>query len=229
MKILLAEDERPLSRALCAILTKNKYTVDPVYDGEEALVYLENAQYDAAILDIMMPKMDGLKVLAKLREKNASLPVLILSAKSEVDDKVLGLDTGANDYLTKPFAAAELLARLRAITRSPEAQGDPALSFGNIRLDRAAFKLTSPFGSFTLANKEYQMMEMLMRSPGKLISAEQFIEQIWGFDSDAENTIVWVYVSYLRKKLTALQATVEIRARRNLGYFLVDKAEEARE
>ena len=219
MRLLLAEDEYSLSRALVMILEKNHYSVDPVYNGEDALSYLCTDHYDGAILDIMMPKMDGITVLQKIRAKGIALPVLLLTAKAEVDDKVLGLDSGANDYLTKPFDTKELLARIRAMTRTQQ-NPNSKLSFGNITLDRASFALTSPSGSLLLANKEYQMMEFLMSNPRQLISSERFLERIWGYDSDAEINVVWVYISYLRKKLTALGADIQIKATRNAGYSL---------
>lgn len=225
MRILLAEDERSLSRAVIALLEKNNYSADAVYDGQEALEYLEAGNYDALILDLMMPKMDGLTVLRTLREQGNPIPELILTAKSEVDDKVLGLDTGANDYLTKPFSTQELMARIRAMTRSQTGgQVTSRLTFGNITLDQATFELSSPAGSFRLANKEFQMMEMLMRNPRQIIPTERFLERIWGYDSEVEVSVVWVYISYLRKKLAALQADVEIRASRNLGYALEVRA-----
>lgn len=223
MRLLLAEDETSLSKALTAILVKSHYSVDAVFDGEEALAYLESGNYDGAILDIMMPKMDGIAVLKKIREKGNPIPVLLLTAKSEVDDKVLGLDSGADDYLTKPFAVKELLARIRAMTRSRDVQADTRLHFGNVTLDCATFALSSPTGSFRLANKEFQMMEMLMRNPHNRISTEHFLERIWGYDSEAEINVVWVYLSYLRKKLAALHADIEIRAARNAGYCLEEK------
>ncbi len=219
MKLLLAEDERSLSRAIIHILQKNNYTADAVYDGLSALDYLAAGDYDGVILDIMMPKLDGISVLRTLRAQGNPVPVLMLTAKAEIDDKVLGLDCGANDYLTKPFDTRELLARIRAMTRSQEGK-DSRLSFGNITLDRASFTLASPTGSFRLANKEYQMMEILMSNPHNLISAERFLEKIWGFDSEAEINVVWVYISYLRKKLAALHANVQIKAVRNAGYTL---------
>ena len=219
MKLLLAEDERSLSRAIIHILQKNNYTADAVYDGLSALDYLAAGDYDGVILDIMMPKLDGISVLKALRAQGNPDPVLMLPAKAEIDDKVLGMDCGANDYLTKPFDTRELLARIRAMTRSQEGK-DSGLSFGNITLDRASFTLASPTGSFRLANKEYQMMEILMSNPHNLISAERFLEKIWGFDSEAEINVVWVYISYLRKKLAALHANVQIKAVRNAGYTL---------
>ena len=219
MRLLLAEDELSLSRALVHILEKNHYSVDPVYNGQDALDYLENGNYDAVILDIMMPCVDGITVLKKLRTNGNQIPILILSAKSEVDDKVLGLDCGANDYLTKPFDSKELLARIRTMTRSIQAV-DSKLTFGNITLDRATYELSSATNSFRLANKEFQMMELLMTNPRQLISTERFFEKIWGYDSDAELNVVWVYISYLRKKLSALNANIQIKATRNAGYSL---------
>ena len=219
MRILLAEDERSLSRAVIALLEKNNYSADAVYDGQEALEYLEAGNYDALILDLMMPKMDGLTVLRTLREQGNPIPVLILTAKSEVDDKVLGLDTGANDYLTKPFSTQELMARIRAMTRSQTGgQVTSRLTFGNITLDQATFELSSPAGSFRLANKEFQMMEM--RNPRQIIPTERFLERIWGYDSEVEMSVVWVYISYLRKKLSALRSNIQIKVTRNAGYSL---------
>ena len=223
MRILLAEDERSLSRAVVALLEKNNYSADAVCDGAEALEYLAAENYDAVILDIMMPKMDGLTVLRKLRERGGHVPVLMLTAKSEVEDRVAGLDTGANDYLTKPFATAELLARIRAMTRTQAVQTDSRLSFGNVVLDQTMFELSAPGGSFRLANREYQMIELLMRNPRQVIPTERFLEKIWGYDSDVEVNVVWVYISYLRKKLAALHANVQIRATRNTGYSLEEK------
>lgn len=219
LRILLAEDETSLSRALVKILEKNNYTAEAVDNGLDALDYLESGGYDAAILDVMMPRMDGISVLKALRQRGNTVPVIMLTAKAEIEDKVLGLDSGANDYLTKPFDTRELLARLRVITRKKEAQ-TAKLSFGNIMLDRSTFELSSPFGSFRLANKEYQMMEMLLCNPHQLISTERFMEKIWGFDSDSEINVVWVYISYLRKKLSALHANVQIKVTRNAGYSL---------
>ena len=223
MRILLAEDERSLSRAIIALLEKHNYSADAIYDGQEALDYLEAENYDAVILDIMMPKLDGLSVLRMLRERGSQIPVLLLTAKSEVEDKVTGLDSGANDYLTKPFATAELLARIRAMTRTQSTQTDSRMSFCNITLDQTTYELSSPSGSFRLANKEYQMMELLLRNPRQLIPSERFLEKIWGYDSDVKLNVVWVYISYLRKKLTALQADIQIKATRNAGYSLEKK------
>lgn len=220
MRLLLAEDEQALSKALTAILERNNYSVDAVFDGQAALAYLESDNYDGVILDIMMPKKDGITVLRELRSRGSRVPVLLLTAKSEIDDKVLGLDAGANDYLTKPFHSRELLARIRAMTRTQTVQPDALFQLGNITLNRAAFDLSSPTGSFRLSNKEFQMMELLMANPRSLISSERFLEKIWGYDSETEINVVWVYISYLRKKLTALHANIQIKAIRNAGYTL---------
>lgn len=171
----------------------------------------------------MMPKMNGFEVLAALRRKGNLAPVLMLTAKSEIDDKVTGLDMGANDYLTKPFDARELTARIRAMTRTQTDHGSSRLSFGNITLDRATFELSSPTGSICLANKEFQMLELMMCNPRQRISADRFMERIWGYDSEADVSVVWVYISYLRKKLASLQANIQIRAARNAGYSLEEQ------
>lgn len=219
MRILIAEDEKALSKVLVKIFEKNNYSVDYVDNGEDAIEYIKAGEYDVVILDVMMPKADGITVLKKIRAEGNRVPILILSAKSEVEDKVLGLDSGANYYLTKPFDTKELLATIRAITRTQNS-ADTKINFGNITLDRATFELSSPTGSFRLANKEFQMLEMFMVNPRCVISTEKFMEKVWGFDSEAEINVVWVYISYLRKKLTALNANVQIKALRNAGYLM---------
>ena len=220
MRLLLAEDERMLSEAITAILTRSNYSVDAVYNGEDALDYIETDQYDAVILDVMMPKMDGITVLKTIRAQGRDVPVLMLTSKSEISDKIEGLDSGADDYLTKPFDARELVARIRAITRrAPEVQNND-LEFGDMKLNRTVFELAGPEGSVRLANKEYQMLEMFMRNPGQVISAERFMEKIWGYDSEAEINVVWVYISGLRKKISQVGAHNEIKAIRGAGYLL---------
>ena len=184
------------------------------------------SSYDAVILDLMMPKVDGLTVLRTLRERNDLTPVLILTARSEVDDKVLGLDSGANDYLTKPFDPKELLARIRAITRVQTKNPSSVLQLGNVTLDRTNYELACGENSIRLANKEFQLMELLMSNPGQVLSTEQIFERIWGLDSDAETSIIWVYISYLRRKFKALGANVLIKATRNVGYSLVVEEED---
>lgn len=223
MRLLLAEDEKELSNALVAILKHNNYSVDAVYNGSDALDYLETENYDGVILDIMMPQVDGITVLKTIRERGNNIPVLMLTAKSEVDDKVLGLDCGADDYLTKPFATKELLARIRAMTRRQADMTNSVLSFGNITLDRTTYELKSSKGCFRLANKEFQMLEMLLINPSYPVATEKFMEKIWGYDSEAEINVVWVYISYLRKKLAAIDANVNIKANRNMGYSLEEK------
>ena len=222
MRLLLAEDETSLSRALVTILSRANYSVDAVFDGEEALDYLTGENYDAAILDIMMPKRDGLSVLREIRSSGNTIPVLLLTAKSEVEDKVAGLDLGANDYLTKPFAPEELLARIRVMLRTTNAPApENELRFGNITLHLTQFTLSTPAGNYQLANKEFQIMEMLLRSPGQYISAERLFDRIWGYDAEVDSSVVWVYISYLRKKLAALHADAVIKAKRGVGYTLL--------
>lgn len=223
MRILLAEDERSMSNALKAILTKNNYSVDAVYDGEEAVSYVTTGDYDVVVLDIMMPKMNGIEALKEIRKKGCTVPVIMLTAKSEIDDKVEGLDAGANDYLTKPFSSRELLARLRALTRGPAVAADNTLRVGNLTLDRGSFELYTPSGKYRLAGKEFQMIELLMTNPGMLISTERFMDKIWGIDSEADISVVWTYISFLRKKLAVLEADVQIKATRNAGYSLEAK------
>ena len=220
MRLLLAEDEKALSRALKAILERDGYMVDAVYDGQAALDCLDTGSYDGAVLDIMMPALDGIEVLRQLRARGDLLPVLLLTAKSETDDKVQGLDSGANDYLTKPFAVRELLARVRAMTRAHSAQTDSRLTLGNITLDRATFALSSPTGSFRLANREFQMLEMLLCSPGHVIPEDRFMERIWAQEGYTETSVVRIYISYLQKKLKALHAGVRTRTVQKAGYVL---------
>ncbi len=223
MRLLLAEDEKELSKALCAVLKHNNYSVDAVYNGQDALDYGLCENYDGIILDLMMPKMNGLDVLKKLRENGIATPVIILTAKSELEDKITGLDAGADDYLTKPFAMGELLARLRALTRRKSEFSPNLLSFGNLSLNRETFELSVGEESVRLGNKEFQMMEMLLSNAGRLLSTEQFMEHIWGYETEAEINVVWVYISYLRKKLTSLGANIEIKAVRGVGYTLEEK------
>lgn len=220
MRLLLAEDEKALSNVLVTILKHNNYSVDAVYNGQEALDYLDTEMYDALILDIMMPKVDGLTVLKTIRANGNKIPVLLLTAKSEIDDKVLGLDLGADDYLTKPFVTQELLARIRAITRRQANLQDNLLTYGDIQLDRVSFDIIGPSGKMLLTAKEFQIMEMFLKNPTQIISAEKFMEKIWGFDSESEINVVWTYISYLRKKLKLLNSNVYIKAVRNLGYLL---------
>ena len=220
MRILLAEDEKMLSDALVEILTHNNYSVDAVYDGQDAIDYLLADDYDAAILDIMMPKKDGITVVKELRAAEISTPVIMLTAKSQIEDKEEGLDSGADDYLTKPFVMAELLARVRAISRRQPDLTGTNLSFQDLELNRADYILSGPNGETRLANKEYQIMEMMMANSGQVIPTERFMEKIWGYDSEAEINVVWVNISGLRKKISELGAHVQIKAARGVGYIL---------
>ena len=236
MRLLLAEDEHELSDALCAILKHNHYSVDPVYDGQEALDYIRHGQYDGAILDIMMPKMDGLTVLRQVRESGNGIPILLLTAKSQVDDRIRGLDMGADDYLVKPFAMGELLARtaagtrrrpgwarIRAMTRRRTETATNLLRFGDLALSRETFNLSGPAGEQRLGNKEFQILELMMEHPNRVIPTDQFFSRIWGYDTDAELGVVWVYISGLRKRLQAVGSAVEIKANRGVGYLLANR------
>lgn len=223
MRLLLAEDERELSNAVAAILKHNNYSVDAVYDGRAALDWAMTGNYDGILLDLMMPEMNGLDVLRKLRFNGIETPVIILTAKSEVEDRITGLDSGADDYLSKPFAMGELLARVRAITRRKSGYTHNVLAVGNISLNRETYELTCDGQTVRLVGKEFQMLEMLMSTPNKLISVDQFMERIWGYDSETESSVVWVYISNIRKKLAQIGADVELKAARNAGYYLEDK------
>lgn len=220
MKILLCEDERELSNAVSAILKHHNYTVDAVYNGEDAYDYGVSNQYDVILLDLMMPKRDGLDVLKDLRDQGIKTPVLILSAKGEVSDKIKGLDFGADDYLSKPFSMAEMLARIRAITRRKVNEFDTHIHFGDLVLNRLTYELSVGENMVHLSSKEYQMMELLMMQPNVVISTETFMEKVWGYDSDSEINVVWVYISALRKKIVSLNAHVGIKAARGVGYRL---------
>lgn len=219
MRILIVEDEKALSRVLVKIFEKNYYSVDAVYNGQEALDYIATGNYDIVLMDVMMPVMDGITALKKIRADGNQIPVLLLTAKSEADDKVMGLDSGANYYITKPFDTKELLAAVRAITRKEE-QTDNRLHFGNITLDTSTYELASDTDSVKLTNKEFQMMEIFMSNPKILVSADTLMERIWGYDSDSEINVVWSYISYLRKKLKNLNANFTIKSSRNSGYSL---------
>ncbi len=220
MRLLLAEDEKELSNALVAVLKHNNYSVDAVYNGLDAYDYIIGAEYDGIVLDIMMPGLDGLTVLERIREKGIQTPVLLLTAKAQVEDRIAGLDTGADDYLTKPFAMGELLARIRAMTRRRAEFSPNTLKVGNVTLDRERFVISTKNGETKLGNKEFQVLEMLMLNRNILISTERLMEKIWGFDAEAEISVVWVYISYIRKKLAAVGADVEIKASRGVGYTL---------
>lgn len=220
MRVLYAEDEIGLSEAVTDILEYHKYTVDAVYDGKTALEYSETGDYDCIILDIMMPAMSGMEVLLKLRASGIKTPILMLTAKSDIEDKVEGLDSGADDYLAKPFETRELLARIRALTRRRENFTPDIISVGNTTLDLSTYRLSTSGGSVGLSKKELQMMEIFMTNKGIYISAETFLTKIWGYDTESEIGSVWAYITYLRRKLAALGSDVKIKAKRNVGYTL---------
>ena len=223
MRLLYAEDERQMSEAVVDILTFHKYTVDAVYDGEEALDFLKAEQYDGVILDIMMPKKDGVEVLKKMRAMGIHTPVLLLTAKNDIEDRITGLDAGADDYLAKPFAMGEFLARVRALLRRREGYTPGIMTMGNVSLNMANYELSTSEKSFTLSRIEYQLMELLMLNKGIYLSTDDLLTKVWGYETDAELGIVWVYISYLRKKLASMNADIEIVAKRNIGYMLQPK------
>lgn len=220
MRLLIAEDQRDLTEALTFLFEKNQFTVDAVYDGRSAYDYAVAGSYDAIILDVMMPGLTGIEVLRRLRGENISTPVMMLTAKAQKDDRITGFDAGADDYLPKPFDPDELLARLRAMLRRSDAYRPSVLPFGNLTLDLGSGELSCGGEKIRLGGRKYQPMELFLRSPGMLFSAERLMEKIWGWDSDAEINVVWVNISNLRKKLKSIGSTVHIGASRGLGYLL---------
>ena len=220
MRILVADDEPEMTMVLEALLRRENYSVDVVHDGQDALDYGLADNYDCLVLDIMMPKKDGIQVLQALRAQNVSTPVLLLTAKSQVEDRIAGLDSGADDYLPKPFHNGEFLARVRALTRRGQVFTPSVLAAGNIRLDCSTFELRCGGSAIRLGSKEFQMLELLMRQKGRVVTTEQLMERIWGYDSEVEISVVWAYISYLRRKLEAVGADVRISTRRGFGYLL---------
>lgn len=220
MRILIAEDEVSIARALKEMLKKNKYTVDIVHNGSDALDYIKNFSYDALVLDIMMPEKDGLSVLKQVRQEGITTPALFLTAKGEIEDRVIGLDAGADDYLPKPFAASEFLARVRALTRRSEVYTPAVISLGNTSLDCSRYMLSVLEQDIRLNNKEYQLMELFLRHPHQVFSTEHLMEKVWGLESEAEMDVVWTYIGFLRKKLKGLCSNIEIKTIRGAGYSL---------
>ncbi len=220
MRILIADDEQGIAKALKVILEKNKFAVDAVFNGTDALDYIMSTPYDAIVLDIMMPGLDGLTVLSRAREAGIKTPVMLLTAKSEIADRVAGLECGADDYLPKPFATAEFVARVRALTRRSESYTHSVITVGSTQLDSGRYELRCGEKSVTLSNKEYQLMELFMRSPRRVFSTEHIMELIWGFDAEAETDVIWTYISFLRKKLRQIDADTEIKTIRGAGYAL---------
>lgn len=220
MRLLFAEDDRDISKAVQTLLERSGYSVDAVYNGQDALDYIEQADYDGVILDWMMPKKTGVEVLARMRGKGISTPVLMLTARDAIEDRVEGLDTGADDYLPKPFAASELLARIRAMLRRKVDYQHDVIKYADIELDKSAMTITCGKKSVSLNNKAFQLIEMLVEHPGAVLSIDQIMERIWGWDSDAEVNVVWVNISTLRKKLTEIGAHLKIKVIRGVGYSL---------
>lgn len=223
MRILIAEDEVEIARALKFLLEKNKFTVDIVHNGSDAWNYVRQMDYNVVVLDIMMPEIDGLEVLRRMRSQKMTVPVLLLTAKAEIEDRVAGLNAGADDYLPKPFAASELIARVKALSRRSMNYSDSILREGNISLDCNCYELSANGRSVRLNNKEYQLMELFMSNPRRIFSTDHMMEKIWGNDSDAGMDVVWTYIGFLRKKLRELDADVEIRTIRGAGYSLERK------
>lgn len=220
MKLLYAEDEPALSEAVVDYLTYHKYIVDAVYNGEDAYDYAISGGYDGIILDIMMPKRDGLEVLAALRRNGCRTPVLLLTAKTQVEDRIQGLDTGADDYLPKPFDMGELIARIRAMLRRREEYHPDLIRFGDLTLDLQSGAISVGEMSFQLPKQEYRVMEQLMLHHTLYLSSEQLLVKAWGYDAETDINIVWLYISYLRKRLSAMESRVEIVSKRNVGYKL---------
>lgn len=220
MKLLYAEDEPAMAEAVADVLTYHNYLVDRVADGEEALDYARSETYDGIILDVMMPRLDGLAVVETLRREGCRTPVLLLTAKGEVEDRIRGLDLGADDYLPKPFAMGELLARVRAMLRRRQEFVPEVLTCGDVTLNLGSFQLVCGDKSAVLPKMEYRLMETLMRNQGLYLSSEDLLVKVWGYNAQAEIGTVWVYISYLRKRLAALGSRVTVKARRGVGYTL---------
>ena len=224
MKLLLAEDELDLADALSAFFEKNHFTVDTVHNGFDAYEYASAGDYDAVILDVMMPKMDGIQVLERLRSDGVKTPIMMLTARGQKDDRIAGFNAGADDYLPKPFDPDELLSRVRAILRRSEAYRPTVLSYGGLSLDPGTGELRCGERSLRLSGREFQVMELFFRAPKQVFSAERILEKVWGWDNEAEISVVWVNISNLRKKLKSIGASVTLKANRGLGYVLEEEA-----
>ena len=220
MRILIAEDEIATAKALQVLLKKNNYTVDIVHNGNDAWDYIGTNLYDAIVLDIMMPGKSGIEVLKMLRKNQIRTPVLMLTAKAELEDRIAGLDAGADDYLPKPFAAGELIARVRALLRRSDQYTDSQLQIGNLVLDQSRYEISACGQTVRLTNKEYQLLELFARHPGVVFSSDHLMEKIWGWDSESDTGVVWTHIGFIRKKLRTLQTDVEIRTIRGAGYAL---------
>ncbi len=220
MRILIAEDEVATAKALKILLEKAKYSVDIVHNGQDAWDYISEGSYEVIVLDIMMPKMSGLEVLSLIRKNNIKTPVLLLTAKAEIEDRVTGLEAGADDYLPKPFATEELIARIKALGRRSENYADSSKEAGNLVLDGNKYEMRVGDKSVSLTNKEYQLMELFVLHPGYVFSTEHLMEKIWGTDTDSDIDVVWTHIGFVRKKLRSIGADVEIKTIRGAGYSL---------
>ena len=220
MRILIAEDEVATAKALKVLLEKAKYSVDIVHNGNDAWNYISSGSYEVIVLDIMMPGMNGLEVLTKMRREQISTPVLMLTAKSEIEDRVAGLEAGADDYLPKPFATSELIARIKALGRRSENYSAREMQAGNLLLDGNKYEMRVDDKNIGLTNKEYQLMELFVLHPKHVFSTDHLMEKIWGCDSDSDIDVVWTHIGYVRKKLRELNANVEIKTIRGAGYSL---------
>ena len=220
MRLLIAEDDPKLLKSLVHIFETNHYVVDGVSDGSLAFDYASSGEYDGLVLDIMMPGMDGINLLKKLRKDGITTPALFLTAKTETYQKIEGLDAGADDYLPKPFATGELLARVRAMLRRKDNFVPDLLRFGDLVLNRSTYEIAYNGIAQSLSGKEFQVMEILMQQPGMIVTAEQLITHIWGWETDVDTSVIWVHISNIRKKLDILSAPVVIRFVRNAGYIL---------
>ena len=222
MRLLIAEDELDLAEALTVFFEKNHFSVDAVHNGFDAYEYAVSGAYDAIILDVMMPKMDGIQVLERLRQEGVKTPIMMLTAKGQKNDRITGFNAGADDYLPKPFDPDELLSRVRAVLRRSEAYQPTLLSYGDLTLDPTSGILSCGTQTVRLNGREFQVMELFMRSPRQVFSAERIMEKVWGWDAEAEINVVWVNISNLRKRLKAIGSRVQLRANRGLGYALED-------
>lgn len=220
MRILLADDEVELARGLKYLLEKNKFAVDIVHNGTDALEYFHANSYDAIVLDIMMPGLNGMEVLQRIREERSGVPVMMLTAKTNIDDRVAGLEAGADDYLPKPFATMEFIARVRALVRRNDSYVERILAFGHVRLDCNCYELTCGQNTVRLNNKEYQLMELFMSHPHSVFSSEYIMGRVWGQDSESGMDVVWTYIGFVRRKLKSVGADIEIRTVRGAGYML---------
>ena len=221
MKLLLVEDSLQLNKALSTVLKRNSFVVDSAFDGEEALLFIDQYKYDVIILDIMLPKVNGLEVLKTARSKKINTPIIMLTAKSTTEDKIAGLDLGADDYLPKPFVVDELLARIRALLRRKPAYDETeALSFGDLELDVNTLVLSTKVDKVTLMNKEMQIMTLLMKAKGNVVSLETISKNAWDIESYSTSENVWVFISYIRKKIEKIQSNVKIKSIRYQGYYL---------